>query len=227
MKDSRGIVGRLPLISLLGANAIPLFGVLFFGWDAFGIVLLYWSENVAVGFYNVLKIALVKVKEPKEHLGKLFMIPFFMVHFGGFTGIHGIFVLTMFGKSDGDFMHRTSWPCFFAFIQVLLNVVREAFSIMTPEMRLGILALFGSHGISFVYNYLIKGEYARTNPGKLMGAPYARVVVMHVAIIAGGFVLVALKSPAVLLLVLVVLKTFVDVKLHFYEHRKKGVVRVR
>jgi len=221
MKDSRGIVGRLPLISLLGANAIPLVGALFFKWDAFGIVLLYWSENVAVGFYNVLKIALMKVKEPKEHLGKLFMIPFFMVHFGGFTGIHGVFVLTMFGKSDGDFMHRTSWPCFFAFIQVLLNVVREAFSIMTPEMRLGLLALFGSHGISFVYNYLIKGEYARTNPGKLMAAPYARVVVMHVAIIAGGFALMALKSPAVLLLVLVVLKTFVDVNLHFYEHRKK------
>lgn len=220
MTDSRQIVGRLPLISLLGANAIPLLGVLFFKWDAFGIVLLYWSENVVVGFYNILKIALVKVKEPKEHLGKLFMIPFFMVHFGGFTGIHGVFVLTMFGKSDGGFMDRTSWPCFFAFVQILLNVVREAFSIMTPAMRLGVLALFGSHGISFVYNYLIKGEYARTDPGKLMTAPYSRVVVMHVAIIAGGFVLVALKSPVGLLLVLVVLKTFVDVKLHFYEHRK-------
>ena len=123
MKDRREIVGRLPLISLLGANAIPLVGVLFFKWDAFGIVLLYWSENVVVGFYNVLKIALVKVKEPVEHLGKLFM--------------------------------------------------------------------------------------------------------MHIAIIAGGFALVALKSPVGLLLVLVVLKTFVDVKLHFYEHRKKGAVKVR
>ena len=117
MGYSRGIISRLPLIALLGANAIPLVGVVFFKWDAFGIVLLYWSENVVVGFYNILKIALVKVEEPKEHLGKLFMIPFFMIHFGGFTGIHGIFVLTMFGKSNGDFMHRTSWPCHFAFIQ--------------------------------------------------------------------------------------------------------------
>ena len=89
MNDVRSIVGRLPLISLLAANAVPLVGVLFFWWDAFGIVLLYWSENVAVGFYNILKIAFVKVKEPKEHLGKLFMIPFFMVHFGGFTGWSG------------------------------------------------------------------------------------------------------------------------------------------
>jgi len=227
MTDSRQIVRRLPLIALLTANAVPLVGVLFFKWSAFGIVLLYWSENVVVGFYNILKIALVKVKEPVEHLGKLFMIPFFMVHFGGFTGIHGVFVLTMFGQSNGDFMHKTSWPCHFAFIQILLNVIREAFSIMTPEMRLGLLALFGSHGVSFVYNYLIKGEYARTNPRKLMGAPYSRIFVMHIAIIVGGFALVALKSPVGLLLVLVVLKTFVDVKLHFYEHRKKGAGKAR
>ena len=136
MKDTRNILSRPPLISLLAANAVPLLGVLFLNWDAFNIVLLYWAENLAVGFYNVLKIALLKVKEPKEHLGKLFMIPFFMVHFGGFTGIHGVFVLTVFGKSDGDFMNRTSWPCFFAFIQILLNVVREALSIMTPQMGL-------------------------------------------------------------------------------------------
>ncbi len=221
MKNIRQILPRLPLISLLAANALPLFGVLFLNWDAFGIVLLYWAENLAVGFYSVLKMALVKVKQPQEHLGKLFMIPFFMCHFGGFTGVHGGIVLTMFGKSDASFMGRTTWPCFFAFLQILLNVFREALSIMTPQMRLAVFALFASHGISFVYNYLIKGEYAKTNLGKLMAAPYGRVVVMHVAIIAGGFLLVALKSPAVLLLVLVALKTFVDVKLHLYEHRKK------
>jgi len=222
MNNAREIVPRLPLISLLAANVVPLLGVMFLNWDAFNIVLLYWAENLAVGFYNVLKMALVKVKEPKEHLGKLFLIPFFMVHFGGFTGTHGIFVLMMFGKSNGDFMNRTTWPCFFAFLQILINVVREALSIMTPEMKFAVLALFASHGISFVYNYLVKGEYATTNLGKLMAAPYGRVVVMHIAIIAGGFLLVALKSPIALLLVLVVLKTFLDIKLHLYEHRKKA-----
>ena len=42
-------------------------------------------------------------------------------------------------------------------------------------------------------SYLVKGEYAHANPGKLMGAPYVRVVVMHVAIIAGGFATMALS----------------------------------
>jgi len=225
MKVSKGIWPRLPLICLLAANVIPLWGVLVLRWDAFLIVLLYWAENLAVGFYNVLKIAFAKVPEPAAHLGKLFMIPFFIIHFGGFTGIHGIFVLTMFKKSEGSFMSGADWPCFLVFVQMLLNVIREAYSVIPANMKLALLALFGSHGISFVYNYLVKGEYARANPGKLMGAPYVRVVVMHVAIIAGGFATMALGSPVGLLIVLIVLKTVVDVKLHLYEHRKKGAAK--
>jgi len=222
MKQGNDILRRLPLISLVAANLIPVFGVVFAGWDAFNIVLLYWAENIAVGFYNILKMAFVSVKNHKEHLGKLFMIPFFTLHFGGFTGIHGVFVLTMFRKSGGEFMNRVSWPCFLAFVQILLNMMREAYSVMSPNMRLAVLALFASHGVSFVYNYLIKGEYARTNLGKLMGAPYARVVVMHVAIIAGGFPLMVFGSPAGLLFVLVVLKTIIDIKLHLWEHKEKS-----
>jgi hypothetical protein len=226
MKVSKGILPRLPLICLLAANVIPLWGVLVLRWDAFLIVLLYWAENLAVGFYNVLKIAFAKVKDPKEHLGKLFMIPFFIIHFGGFTAIHGFFVLMMFNKSKGEFMHGTNWPCFLVFVQMLVNVIREAYSVIPGNMKLALLALFGSHGISFVYNYLVRGEYARANVGKLMGAPYARVVVMHVAIISGGFATMALGSPVGLLIVLIVLKTVVDVKLHLYEHRKKGTAKM-
>ena len=55
-----------------------------------------------------------------------------------------------------------------------------------------------------------------------MGAPYARVVVMHVAIIAGGFLTMVFGSPAALLFVLVVLKTIIDVELHLREHRAKS-----
>ena len=221
MKQGNDILRRLPLISLIAANAIPVFGVLFAGWDAFYIVLLYWAENIVVGFYNVLKMAFVKVARPQDHLGKLFMIPFFIVHFSGFTGIHGVFMLAMFKRGSDDFMGRVNWPCFLAFVQILLNVICQAYSLLSFQMKLALLALFASHGVSFVYNYLYKGEYARTKADKLMGAPYARVVVMHVAIIVGGFLTMAAGSPAALLFVLVALKTILDVKLHLREHRVK------
>ena len=46
-------------------------------------------------------------------------------------------------------------------------------------------ALFLRHGVSFVYNYLLKGEFASARPEKLMISPYSRIAVVHVAIIAG------------------------------------------
>ncbi len=80
------------VVSLVAVNLLPVVGVLFWGWDAGAIVLLYWSENLVVGIYNVLKMACVKVEPAAANVGKLFMIPFFMVHYGGFTAVHGLFV---------------------------------------------------------------------------------------------------------------------------------------
>ncbi len=213
---------NIPVLALLAANMIPLVGVLFLDWSAFYIVLLYWAENLAVGFYNVLKMAFAKVKHPIEHSGKLFLIPFFIVHYGGFTAVHGFFVLAIFSKGEqqGPPMGGESWPCFLIFVQMLFNIVRHIMLTIPPAVRLAVLSLFASHGVSFVYNYLIKGEYTRTNPSKLMGQPYVRVVVMHITILGGGFLTMALGSPAALLLILIVLKTAIDVKFHLREHKK-------
>ena len=213
---------NIPVLALLAANAVPLAGVLFLGWDAFVIVLFYWAENLAVGFYNVLKMAFVKVSHPIEHLGKLFMIPFFIVHYGGFMAVHGFFILAIFseGEQGPPMISGKSWPCVFVFVQLLINVVGHIISTIPPTVRLGILSLFASHGVSFVYNYLIKGEYAHVTLKKLMNQPYSRIVVMHITILGGGFGAMILGSPLALLLVLIVLKTAIDIKMHQREHKK-------
>lgn len=211
----------LPVAVLLAANAIPLFGVLFLGWDTFYIVLLYWTENIVIGFYNVLKMVFAAVPHPVMHLGKLFLIPFFIVHYGGFTAVHGFFILALFHTdSQGPPMGKMNWPCFLVFVQMLFNVIGYMYSVIPPQVRLAVLALFLSHGVSFVQNYLLKREYATAKPDKLMGSPYGRVVVMHITILGGGFLTMAFGSPAALLVVLVVLKTILDINLHNREHKK-------
>ena len=217
----------VPVVALLAANAIPVWGVLFLGWDAFYIVLLYWTENLVIGFYNVLKMVFAAVPHPVAHLGKLFLIPFFIVHYGGFMAVHGFFVLALFHDGgQGPPMGRMNWPCFLVFVQMLFNVIKYMYSVIPPQVRLAVLALFISHGVSFVQNYLLKREYATAKPDKLMGSPYGRVVVMHIAILAGGFLTMAIGSPAPLLVVLVVLKTILDVSLHNRAH-KKAAAKVR
>jgi hypothetical protein len=134
----------------------------------------------------------------------------------------------LFGKGKSGFepIHGESWPCFFVFLQILLNVIKQAYSVMPTAMRYALGALFVSHGISFVYNYLIKGEYAKVTPDKLMGSPYGRVVVMHVAIIFGAFLTMAMGSPVGILVILVGLKTSLDVIFHLRQHQKHQAKRV-
>ena len=131
----------------------------------------------------------------------------------------------MFGKGDAGFgqiiQNDQVWPCFLVFIQLLFLVVKHAYSTILINMKYALAALFVSHGISFVYNYLYHGEYRATRLNTLMGQPYARVVVLHIAIIAGAFVSGAMGSPVGVLVMLVVIKTIIDIKLHLRQHRKK------
>ncbi len=196
---------NLPLISLLIANALPVVGVLFFGWDAFAIVLLYWTENIAVGFYNVLKMLFVKIKRPRKNEGKLFLIPFFIVHYGIFTAVHGAFVFSIFRGEFGQSENFQNSPLL---------------SGLPLSMYIAFICLFISHGISFVRNYFYKGERNRTSMVRLMHQPYGRIVVLHLAVMSGGFLTAILGSPIMLLLTLVLLKTIVDVKLHLRERKK-------
>ena len=53
----------------------------------------------------------------------------------------------------------------------------------------------------------------------LMQAPYPRIVVLHMAIVLGAFATIALGSPLLLLVILIVGKTLLDLKLHLKEHK--------
>ena len=221
MKFEEKTISAIPVICLVAANAIPLYGVAFAGWDAFSIVLLYWAENLIIGFYNVLKISFVRTESPTGQLQKLFMIPFFILHYGGFCAVHGIFVLLLFGKKAGIMSAGgPHLPCVFIFLELLINVVRRMFAVVPQAFLWALLSLFISHGISFVHNYILKGEYLHTNPSQLMSNPYSRIVVMHIAILGGAFLSGAVGSPVAVLIVLVILKTIIDLKLHFREHKK-------
>jgi hypothetical protein len=52
-----------------------------------------------------------------------------------------------------------------------------------------------------------------------MFAPYGRVVMLHLTIIFGAFIVAILGAPIGALLVLVVVKTVFDLSLHLRQHR--------
>ena len=194
---------RPSVIALILANLVPVGGVLFFGWEVFPLMFLFWSENVIVGAFNVLRMIFAMPFK----VGVLPMIPFFCVHYGLFTFVHGIFVIELFG---GGLKSRGGFPG----PEIFLETMREY------HLGWAVLGLAVSRGISFATNYVGQGEFRRIDPSTLMIQPYGRIFVLHISLLAGGTLMQAMRSPVAGLLLLVALKILLDLAGHLRERKK-------
>ena len=207
------------LIGLVIANIIPLILTFFFSWDVGGIVILYWWENVIIGFYSVLRILGAQgqgdggaedVLQAANHGIKFFLVPFFCFHYFFFCFVHGIFVLLL---TSGDFESASPMDG---------NLLVNFWNALPTWGALSLLVIFASHGISFFRHYVRGREYVKTHAFIEMFRPYGRIVLLHVCILAGGFATMLFGQPIVLVILLIVGKTVMDAGLHIFSHRKSS-----
>ncbi len=204
---------------LVASNLVPLWFVLFRGCDVYYVLVLFWVENVLVGVFNVVRMAWCtnEVADPdpsvREQLdgfeaggasagGKVrraALIPFFILHYGMFTFIHGIFVVGAIPEMLG---------------------IRGLLDLNPSQVGIASLALAASHGVSFFANYLGRQEYRKTTVQAVMVRPYGRVFALHVTIVLGGILVSAMGGSIWMLVLLLGLKIVFDLSLHIRERKK-------
>ena len=188
-----------PLALVIGLNLIPVIGVLFWGWSAFALIVLYWLENLVIGVRTLASmIANAAVMGGVNWLGALFVGGFFTLHYGLFCFGHGVFVMSMFGGS------------FYGDSVIDLGGAVATLFATQSNLAIGFASIVAWQVVQFV-RFLVGGELRRTNVVELMGAPYPRIITLHIAIIFGGFVLMLLNQPASGILVLALVKMAYDV----------------
>lgn len=195
------------VLALVAANLLPLYGVLVHDWPVLALIVLFWLENIVIGVLNVARILLAQPGNPALWAGKLALSAFFCVHYGMFASGHGVFVFNLFGGAPYRGLVDGLWTG-----DAALQAIRE-FGLWLP-----LAALAMSHLLSFVWNYLVRGEYRHASPQQLMMLPYSRVIVLHVTLLLGGMLVQALGSPLWALLLLIALKTAADLRAHRREH---------
>jgi hypothetical protein len=186
---------RTSLAALIIANTVPLIGVLAFDWDLYGVMVLYWAENSIIGLYNVLKMLRV------GGAGAAPQAAFFCVHYGFFMFVHFVFVKHLFGPHE--------WGLFPGFGQIV-DAMRPVASSLAATLL--------SHGVSYYVNFLRGREYERTTVDDQMHAPYKRMAVLHVTLIAAGWIIASQGGAIGALVVFIVLKTCIDGWAHLKEH---------
>jgi hypothetical protein len=218
---------RPSALVLIIANMIPLIGVAFFEWRVIDILLLYWTESVIIGVINVLRMsrcqtnnllggllpsiagkeipAELEANLPKISLPaiKFFIIPFFILHYGGFCYGHLMAVVGLFGESG---------------LRNGLGASLQYF--WQAEYWLAVAAIAASHMYSYFRNYIGRNEFQHTSLFLLMQRPYGRIVAMHVAIVFGAGLVMWLGNALPMLVVLILAKTAMDLRLHEGERAK-------
>lgn len=193
-------LSRQSVALLLAANALPLFGIAFFGWDKGSILMAYWSETFVIGFLNIFKLIKAEGSRGDEEISSRYnwkAVLVFLAHYGLWVFIFlGYFLAIVAGEPiPSDPFARLAKG------DALSNVLK-----VWPF----IIAILVSHGVSFFRNYLGLGEYRQATVQSLMIAPYLRMVAMLAATYVGTEITALGGSNAVI----VVLKTSGD----FYGH---------
>ncbi|KAB1197319.1 MULTISPECIES: DUF6498-containing protein [Haloferax] len=221
LRSPRSASSPLALVALVAANVVPLVGVVWFGWSLKALLVAYWLESGVVGLLNVPKILaasgsgdggssitatingrqvdLSPPENPRDgfhfYQSSVPIAGFFLVHYGVFWAVHGVFVWTLDAFAVGGVGGVPVIPVLLAAGATLL-----------------------SHGGSFVVNFVGHQEYRTISPGKQMSEPYRRVIVLHLTIIFGAFLVGASGAPVAALVVMVFVKTILDVGAHLREH---------
>ncbi len=199
----------------------PVIGVLGLGWSLGAVVVLYWLENVVLGAVSLVRIVasglvgeikpsggpptpdldriFTKVEWPLRLGAVGFMGPFFVVHYGMFCLVHGIFVLLLVaGLRDNQPIALEP----LALIDAALNAA--------PGMIWFIAAIAAWKVILLGVFFFGRGDVRHTSIGEEMMAPYGRIVVLHLAIFAGAFGLLLVNEPMLGVLALAAVKAVYD-----------------
>jgi hypothetical protein len=185
--------------SLIIANLIAINLAVYEGWNLQDLMAVYWTQSVIIGYFSFRRILSLKQfstenftatgdRLPENAITKWGTALVFAFHYGFF---HVVYLLLL---TDGDLEFQGSWLVLFICVVVF----------------------YVNHRYSYVYNRELD-ENRKPNIGTIVSFPYARIVPMHLTIVAGDILGAPTRRA---LLLFLVMKTVVDVIMHKVEHSR-------
>jgi hypothetical protein len=223
----------LPVITIILANMTLAVGVLFFNWDAFVIVSLYWIETLIIGFFAILRFIFAPLQQI-HFKKKIIGIPIFSFFLGWCLSAYGVaifFLFVIFPNSNkpesewsvvlpkGDY-YKISWPGPLGLFELGVDTIRILYHLLPAIIIIPIFSLIVSHIVSFTNDYLIKKKRRSANFERLAGETLCRIFVFHFSIMIGGFLIAVFMSNIPVLVCLVLIKSFFDVRMYLAQENK-------
>jgi hypothetical protein len=208
------------LKGILLTNAVTLIIALWQEWSVLQLMWPFWMQSLIIGWYarqRMLKLQQFCTEGMKINDRRVDPTPqtqrqvanFFALHFGGFHVGYLVFLIALTTTTDSAGFITVTNESMGVASPVYVGHVHPLDFIVYAFLALG---FWSSHRASHVEH--VRADLGNTPKlGTLMMMPYARVLPMHLTIIAG----VPLGGVAVW--IFVVLKIAADLVMHKVEHR--------
>ena len=170
---------------LIVANLVPVYGVLFLGWNAREVFIVYCFETIIIGFFTLLKLAItgiIRKTDVWEYQGNITKKPFwvfmlfFLVHYGMFVAIQMslFFAVSGIGKDDNIsiFNFFSKWP-----------------ELITNETYIMLGVFIVSYAFRNITEFILSGEYRTASLMYLMFQPYGRIFIQQFTVLLGSIFL--------------------------------------
>ena len=212
---------KVDVAILILAHIPPIFGLTFLGWKVIDVLFLFGFEVVVVGFFNIIKLIWVRGTKRSPVYLKIFMIPFFIIHFIIFLGvcyIGIIAVLTIYKQVILDSNGLTAiWQ--YSLKPYFTNNVLSISNLLFYNY----LLILVSHATAFSQNFLKGEENIKMTIDSLMRAPYWQIFITQVWIVGGAAFILEQQWSFGWLSLSVIIKLTIDFYLRYLEHYKYGI----
>jgi hypothetical protein len=216
-------------LATLVINLIPLYGVLYWDWETFQLLMLYWIETVMIAFWTIRRLALLPGDQmPRARIKKADSVEFSMasfvtLHAGIFITVHFVLLWAFFSYSWFKKVHGVGS---FFFELLVANGIWAALLLMAVvhwvSFRTDPLVADARHGatIGLVHAQQSTGEQSVT---PIVLGLYARIFIMQIAILLGAW-LSGFSGSLAPLVIVIALKTLLDVGLSAFTPNKAAAV---
>lgn len=201
-------------ITLIIANIIPIIGVIYWNWDIFPVVYIYFLETIVIclfGFFKIILAQGIDYTIEQGFISHILLSQFFpRLHSGSSKGsvlisyficiifyIGLLFLLCLIVLTPSDF--AKSWE---------------------PSYFIALISLLISHSISFWQNYIKNQEYVYAVPYTQMTQPFDRVMVMILVFSITAFTIYRIEVSVLTILSLIIVKIIFDIIYHYQEHAR-------
>ncbi|WP_292346892.1 MULTISPECIES: DUF6498-containing protein [unclassified Methanoregula] len=213
------LLHNYPVVSLIFANIVTIVLAILGNWDLATVLFVYWVQSVVIGIFSVISIlsadtAVIRgdLQRPIDERGGTDRVTlrfawFYLCIMAGFFTLHyGLFHLGYF------------------FI-IVDSEIFGAVNFSDPNIRIACGLFFVNHLYSYItYRHTGPKDYRFVNENFF--SPYGRIIPMHLTIIFGSIVILALQilgltTTLPVLVLFLILKTFSDINAHLIKHERE------